>query len=446
MWKFAGILFIPFFIRGISGLTPESKLRWLPPLYHDWRKIDIPLDVKMYWENRWAKAFFAKGCSHSDNFKIIPVYYWPGDRVDLTCRMCHLANIMNGRMKRWGYSSEIEEFLRNPIQLVRVNENWKTLENSKRKFDQNIYTPDISSVVDAPIRKILKDEILYWQNEGKLTIFNSDVSNQGIYFCYDPESKKNTHYFYLLMAMLPPIKIASSKPTFINDNCGYDSGNDDDIIGPSHNWKYHFMPMASLYPPQSCLSKKENDCEKYYDYLNKTNYPKNFDEDCGLENCRAQLIGPHNEIIDMFIEMRWDEYTSCEGEQATKRREAHCYLKRGTDSLNYVTLSKKFDWLENLDILLSRSPFNDEGVRLFSSVVTSAIFKTQKITACYSAENKDGYIRFDEVWRQVFLRSMGVKEKGNMNQLKNPFEACIRYGREEEEHIQGTYSFQVEYC
>lgn len=47
-----------------------------------------------------------------------------------------MAYLMNGRIKRWGYSSNIDEFLLNPKQFVRVNELWEDVQNTE-SFDRN---------------------------------------------------------------------------------------------------------------------------------------------------------------------------------------------------------------------------------------------------------------------------------------------------------------------
>lgn len=84
-----------------------------------------------------------------------------------------------------------------------------------------------------------------------------------------------------------------------------------------------------------------------------------------------------------------------------------------------------------------------------SSLLTSAIFDKLKITGCYNKRDEvDGiYKKYDQVWREVLLPTLGVRNVGEMNQLDNPFEACIRFSTlEKRENMIGTFSTQVDYC
>ena len=104
-----------------------------------------------------------------------------------------MSYLMNGRMKRWGYSEQIDEFLLNPTQFVRVNEIWKDVQNTQNftenKEDVNdsdniIWYPHtlvtdesdknpffFSSKKEANFTSRSKEPPRFWQNDGKLTIF-----------------------------------------------------------------------------------------------------------------------------------------------------------------------------------------------------------------------------------------------------------------------------------
>ncbi|CAI2351395.1 unnamed protein product [Caenorhabditis sp. 36 PRJEB53466] len=455
------------------SFNKNDHLRWVPPRAHDWKNSEIAQNVKVYWENKWAKASYLKGCSEENSLKIVPVYFWPGERVDLPCRMCQMAYITNGRIKRWGYSEDVDEFLLNPKQFVRVNELWEEVQNTEQfERDENelideenvIWYPHSRDLNDTDsFTSRVKTPPRYWQNEGKLTIFGADVRSQGVYFCYDEFSRKQTVLFFVLMAMLPPVRITSKEPTTFTDHCGHEQGEDSSKIFPSHNWRYHFLPMGDLNPPATCQldDSDPEGCERKFPYLKKMSWPTNFGEECSVDRCRARLVSPDNSI-DLYIELRWDAWTSCEGDQPTKRREGHCYLVRGTGSINIesMDMGKRalYSWIRNLETVFDRKPFDTDGIRLHSSILTSAIFDKPKITACYSKKDEENgmYEKFDKVWRHVFLPTLGVPDKGEVIQLENPFEACIRYirmhveddlsGEEDFEHLVGTHSTQVDYC
>lgn len=230
--------------------------------------------------------------------------------------------------------------------------------------------------------------------------------------------------------------------------------------------------MGDFNPPQTCRldDSDTEECVDKFLYLNKTAWPKNFDNECTLDRCRARLVSPENNL-DLFIELRWDTWSSCSGDQPTKRREAHCYVVRGDGSINIESMEseqkKHYTWIRNLETVFDRKPFDVQGIRLhrwfaivwhqlsiFSSLLTSAIFNKPKITGCYNKkdEKEDLYKRYDEVWRHVFLPTLGVPEDREVNQLRNPFEACVRYARIEYEddlkveNLIGTFATQIEYC
>uniref|UniRef100_A0A1I7TDY9 Uncharacterized protein n=1 Tax=Caenorhabditis tropicalis TaxID=1561998 RepID=A0A1I7TDY9_9PELO len=481
--------FILFF-QYLSSLSKGNYLRWVPPSAVEWKNTDIPQNVKVYWENRWAKASFLKGCNEENSLKVIPVYFWPGERVDLPCKMCEMAFLTNGRIKRWGYSERIDEFLLNPTQFVRVHEIWEDVQNTPN-FTKNIHeiiNPDdviwyphtfvpegskqsslLSSVLknDKNYTMKAKKPPRYWQNEGKLSIlavsepsefvnpklkFKADVRSQGVYFCYDEISRKQTSIFFVLMAMIPPVRFTTNDPLDYNDHCGSMRGEDSKKIFPSHNWRFHFLPMGDFNPPPTC-QLDENDfegCKQKYSYLNSADWPKHFTDDCSIDKCRARLYSPENNI-DMYIELRWDDWTSCEGDQPTKRRESHCYVVRGEGSINIESMNsehkKLYSWIKNLETVFDRKPFDTDGIRLH---------RKTKISGCYNKNDEESknYEKYDQVWRKVFLPTLGIPDSGPVIQLENPFESCIRYTRRslktneeaKSEHMIGTFSTQVDYC
>uniref|UniRef100_A0A8R1I220 Uncharacterized protein n=1 Tax=Caenorhabditis japonica TaxID=281687 RepID=A0A8R1I220_CAEJA len=334
-----------------------------------------------YWENRWAKASFLPGCHDENHLKIIPVYFWPGETVVLPCRMCQMAYLMNGRMKRWGYSEDIDEFLLHPKQFVRVNELWQDVENTKYFDQSNVPDPvDPDDVIYYPhehdatnpknITSRVKEPPRYWQNDGKLTIFSADVRSQGVYFCFDEFSRKQTSLFFVLSAMLPPVHFTTDVPTRYTDHCGSREDSDYKLIAASHNWRYHFYPMGDMNPPPTCAidERDKEECVEKYPYLRKEMWPKNFDDECSMDRCRARLVSPEDNI-DLFIELRWDAWTSCKGDKPTKRREGHCYLVRGRGSINIEAMSsdekKLYSWIRNIETIFDRKPFDIDGIRLF---------------------------------------------------------------------------------
>ncbi|CAB3406643.1 unnamed protein product [Caenorhabditis bovis] len=459
-------------IQMAAAVTSSSYLRWVPPNSQEWRHTNISLNVRMYWEGRWARARYAKGCSGDDDIKIIPVYFWPGERVDLNCNMCRISYLMNGLVKRWGYAEDIDEFLLNPQQFTRVNELWSEVHNVEWHDEKTsepdggegdaIYLPNTNGErSNANGERVRKTHPKYWQNNGRLTMLNLDARAQGVYFCYDDESKKHTSFFYVLMAMLPPFRITTDNPNLYSDYCGEPN---DDKISPAWNWRYHFLPMADFHAPPSCRFDGDGDVAscRFDDDADEaaSNWPPNIVADeCNRDKCRAKLISP-SPNIDYYIEMRWDEWTSCDGAQTTKRREAHCYLVRGEKGAMNVANwgdAKFYKWARHLETVFDRKPFDTEGIRLYSSLLTAAIYDQTKLTNCHNADDSERYELYDQVWRNVFMRSFGLttadgkpieSDNNDANStIRNPLAACLRYSiHNGVENLLGTFATQVDYC
>ncbi|WKX90587.1 hypothetical protein Q1695_009438 [Nippostrongylus brasiliensis] len=89
-----------------------DPVHFVPPL--EWETYDIPQSRRQYMEHEWSLASYANDCGEEGSVNIVPVYFWPGDQVDLPCLMCELGFVFNGKMKIWGKSTDILKFLENP--------------------------------------------------------------------------------------------------------------------------------------------------------------------------------------------------------------------------------------------------------------------------------------------------------------------------------------------
>ncbi|VDL82171.1 unnamed protein product [Nippostrongylus brasiliensis] len=132
-----------------------DPVHFVPPL--EWETYDIPQSRRQYMEHEWSLASYANDCGEEGSVNIVPVYFWPGDQVDLPCLMCELGFVFNGKMKIWGKSTDILKFLENP---------------------------------------------------------KASPASQGVYFCYDSQSRLHTSIFYVVMAMIPPVRMSEMKDVF----------------------------------------------------------------------------------------------------------------------------------------------------------------------------------------------------------------------------------------
>ncbi|VDN27264.1 unnamed protein product [Cylicostephanus goldi] len=109
----------------------KITVHMVPPA--NWETLNIPQRIKSYMEHTWSQSSYTDKCSEDNPLHIVPVYFWPGDKVDLPCLMCELAFVFNGKMKMWGKATNILKFLENPkATLIRtravVFPNWRPID------------------------------------------------------------------------------------------------------------------------------------------------------------------------------------------------------------------------------------------------------------------------------------------------------------------------------
>ncbi|CAJ0592787.1 unnamed protein product [Cylicocyclus nassatus] len=287
---------------------------------------------------------------------IVPVYFWPGDKVDLPCLMCELAFVFNGKMKMWGKATNILKFLENP----KASESWETA-SSGNNFPKFSYYPDKLKI------NYKKLPPFYLQRNGKLSIYRASPASQGVYFCYDSQSRSHTSIFYVVMAMTPPVRM-SEMGDVLADGCKGEV--DHKLIRANFNWRYHFVPQVRHEAPKQCKHKKTRQKTDFC----KEAYSKCIRSYCTLEYCRKEFIVDRFDM-NVAVELRWEPWTKCEGNMALQKREAHCYLVRKTGYeipiANDERVPETLKWMSELNVLFDREPFTSKGIRLYSSLLAS---------------------------------------------------------------------------
>ncbi|EYC33186.1 hypothetical protein Y032_0002g652 [Ancylostoma ceylanicum] len=247
--------------------TPEwesDNVHFVPP--PDWESKNMPRPIKQYMEYEWSLSTYTNECGEGNPLKIVPVYFWPGDQVDLPCLMCELAFVFNGKMKMWGKATNILKFLENPKRTARFSSKyWSRISNNEKLFafsSKNATEKEIVDWMPAVTDKngisvnLPKKEPVYIQRNGKLSIIRASPASQGVYFCYDGQSRAYTSIFYVVMAMTPPVRM-SEMANVLADGCFEEV--EDHLIRPNFNWRYHFVPNVRHEAPQECLLSKENE-------------------------------------------------------------------------------------------------------------------------------------------------------------------------------------------
>ncbi|VDM57335.1 unnamed protein product [Angiostrongylus costaricensis] len=285
---------------------------------------------------------------------------------------------------------------------------------------------------DNTVEHKQKLEPFYIQRKGKLSIIRASPASQGVYFCYDTQSRSNTAIFYVVMAMTPPVRMSDMEGV-LTDGC-YDT-KDYGFIRANFNWRYHFVPNIRHEAPKQCHRRKKGFCEK--DYFTQVDPEK----DCTLEFCRKEFKESEIEL-NLALELRWEPWGECVGSRQLQKREAHCYLVRKSGyQIPDRNLDKKHDWMTKLNTLFNHEPFTSKGIRLYSSLLASLFVDENVMTKCYYEEK---YEKTDRIWRVILHTMTGRYKNGKFNdtvveldkngnvigrpptfRLSNPFQACM---------------------
>ncbi|PAV90091.1 hypothetical protein WR25_25276 [Diploscapter pachys] len=429
----------------ISETTP---LRFVAPSVADWNAANISATVKEFWNSEWSKAEYEDSCSRD----IIPVYYWPDERITLPCKMCFLAHTFNGKMKRWGYAKNVSTFLTDLRGKVSRGEDWITVADKvpnyalpkHRGFDNYVFTGinEFIGLDDGRGKNQRLGERLV-QKDGKLTIFRADGATAGVYFCYDDDSRSATQLFYVLSMMAPPtwIEIDSySKQSHYTDDCGNNKA-----IFPNLNWRFHWLPVARLDPRPGCSTHDEQTfCDNQWIWKNEAkSKTKFFNDKCNYEHCRLDLGN------SLQLELRWDDWSSCENGEYSRRREGHCYLTRALGKRIVKDASKDQGLqFEKLNNVFDQKPFEEQGIRIHSSLFYNSVKRQLHLRYCYHEHMMNSGsdpVEFHKTWLDI-LEKMGLNPRNSATneKLENPFQACVRYMYEDGRHyFVGTFATEM---
>ncbi|VDO21587.1 unnamed protein product [Haemonchus placei] len=491
----------------------RQPIHTVPPPPDIWKKLEIGREVRRYWELEWSKSTFSKECSEHV-LQVVPLYFWPGERLDLPCHMCELSMAYNGKVKYWAKAEKLEEFLTEPqINVLSRKDLYSIVQD-------NIHSTAPGGTEFKPFNMVhipgnpegtppTMPTPMFYQRNGKLSIIHANPSNQGVYFCYDELSIGITNLFYVVQAMTPPVSIFDSdripeeEMHLFDDFCSTKDGSVQ--ISPAINWRFHFQPTFRDDKPEHCT--KGTVCEDYQEMTGSMWRSDN--ETCTLDGCRVSIppIQMQNSQFDpgLDIELRWEDWSSCDGNVPAQRREAHCYIVTqpgftvDEDAEELASGILEFEWAVKLGQLLRSEGMRNYGVRLHSSTVAAYLYRQTVLQGCGTVEEgvriavdsptilrlfqesssfsstvaaylyrqtvlqgcgtvEEGVrIAADDVWRKYLLRTMGVKDENGKQiernyespfNLENAFQACLRYQKTGENHemIIGTYMVETRDC
>ncbi|CAJ0953269.1 unnamed protein product, partial [Mesorhabditis belari] len=149
--------------------------------------------------------------------KVEHIYYWPGDHISFTCKVCQRGIDSNGKIKTWGWAANIYDFFdhyqkNKKLQPADVGVQFLPLKSEintrSKEFDGSgnsdpSYMPGNRIV---PTRHGFLPHIrrqTFEQIGNTLHIHNAEARAAGVYFCYDDTAINLVRYFYILHAMAP---------------------------------------------------------------------------------------------------------------------------------------------------------------------------------------------------------------------------------------------------
>ncbi|CAI5442354.1 unnamed protein product [Caenorhabditis angaria] len=435
------IIIIIYLIHSIifiktQELTEQSKLFKIWPKDDDnWKNAKIGKEKKLMYEQLFLKSEYFADCEYE--LKIDPIYYFPGETIELSCRICKIGLMLNGLPKRWGRVNNIFEFLEKYKHIrtgkgpqVEIIENYPFLDTaySQSVLGKFYRHKSKSDYLDIPI---------YSQSNGKLIIEHAHPKSMGVYFCFDSLSHAAQRYFYVLIPLTPMIQ---KIPHVIEPEevCSVKAR-----TYPHFSWSDDFIPMH--------FDERETCYERYGKESMKCVGTTQLAKFKGCENPGIECSTTFKlRNIPMKLYLKWSDWSDCD-ENREQRREGMCYLKLERNIKPSREISDRDAWLRDFNKLTQFSGFHD-GIPINSGLIPLMIYKVNEFVGCIDEENaKD-----DEKKCDFYNDSMGeiLKEaKRNWTDLPTGFSYCffrqftkLEQTDKYEEKTSGTYVNDIRQC
>uniref|UniRef100_A0A1I7WBN1 AMOP domain-containing protein n=1 Tax=Heterorhabditis bacteriophora TaxID=37862 RepID=A0A1I7WBN1_HETBA len=254
------------------AFSAQSAVHWLPPEKREWERSSLPEHTKRLWEFEWSKSSYNYECSDY-RLQIVPIYFWPGERLDIPCKMCELALALNGKVKYWAVAEDVTTFLENPQVILLLFLSEGTQERGETTKDYKLPQSFGQYNQDKKYTHIFKEKPVYLERDGKLSILRAGPASQGVYFCFDESSLVILVYYCGLEMYIKTTSV---------DDCGHT-----DFIQPSSNWRFHYQPAFRRTRPEYCDATNEGPCNaQNYLEVYAANYTGVYQEKCSLDYCR----------------------------------------------------------------------------------------------------------------------------------------------------------------
>ncbi|CAJ0948022.1 unnamed protein product, partial [Mesorhabditis belari] len=416
------------------------------------------------------------------------IYYWPGDNISFTCKVCQRGLDSNGKIKTWGWAAYIYDFFHHyqknkklqhadiVTQFLQLNSEINTRPNEfygsencgpsymPRNRDQATGNGSLPHIRRQTFEQI----------GNTLHIHNAEARAAGVYFCYD-DAIHLVRYFYILHAMTPinrvnwmddansknrvplspdmgkmvsesPDKKASLPHSF---QCGNDCGKPI-YMYPDTQWKFNWHPIIYRRENESMCDSGDLECEKYLKLHPDTDdlvIRKVPETPIHLYLLLRSDTIEKRFYTDVALAFRWEPWSKCDLGKTHQRREGHCVLqlvdgKKKMESSNAYTQWTR--WMSRLDSIFRLSGGkNTTFVRLHSSTVMTMIMDQPVKTDCGPRERSGSVRKIDNFYEKVIFPSLDIPgEQFNRKKftLNNEWRACFKYKHSGENEGNGSYS------
>uniref|UniRef100_A0A0K0DCT6 Uncharacterized protein n=1 Tax=Angiostrongylus cantonensis TaxID=6313 RepID=A0A0K0DCT6_ANGCA len=340
----------------------EAPVDFIPP--PNWDNYELPRPIKQYMEYEWSLSSYTNECEDEQSLKIVPVYFWPGDQVDLPCLMCELAFVFNGKMKMWGKAVDVLKFLEDPkaspasqgvyfcydsqsrshttifyvVMAITPPVRMSDMKGVLSRLFESLYDMDILSRL-LVIKQVV-DDVNFVTLLLNIQMAELEVFSQ----CQERCAMSFTGRYYRQLPILLDLNVkneysrnfifefklgrnAAETARNMDDVCGEADGcydtKDYGFIRANFNWRYHFVPNIRHEAPKQCHGGKEGFCEK--NYFTQVDSEK----DCTLDFCRKEFKESKIEL-NLALEIRWEPWGECVGGRQLQKREDSSALLSGT--------------------------------------------------------------------------------------------------------------------
>uniref|UniRef100_A0A7E4W8B8 Ig-like domain-containing protein n=1 Tax=Panagrellus redivivus TaxID=6233 RepID=A0A7E4W8B8_PANRE len=373
-----------------AGTTEAQKLDLPIPdvAPYDQRPGADPLDGlqkvhRAYLRTLFAKAFYDPSCEGITTAIIKPVYYWPGERVELPCHACRKIHVYNGLMKHWAV---IRGNVKEDIGKINDTTSWHTIQQSDNSAKQeNAVFPSMPSQevtqqipedyinegddVNPPPEVHRRPRTQFFQRNGRLIILNAHLDDYGLYRCFDDENKNLVDFVYYLIPYAP---LYAMENWLSNEFECPAIGQQKEFWRLDENHRFHFLPFVFPKTDTVC-TKKDEGCAK--NVFNAAKQPK-FDKIAEIVEFEAEGDREFlTKALNLRLFVHWSEWSACSG--GVRTRSGQCHIRKRDSSIKFAPSGGQWhisQFVKNIHSLLEGvDDFKETGIPLFSGAVADAL-------------------------------------------------------------------------